>query len=171
MCGFMVFCAAGILLCWIRDWLKANVRLVFTVLPVAAGVGAGFCHRPAAAAIDSEAILWAIRQVETGGNPAAVGKRGERSAYHFIPTTWSMPTSAPFLFATLDPVLANRVALDHLALILRCLKARGLAPTAAHIAAAWRYWTTFPLSAASSDYALRIEALYQDRTRTGRGSK
>lgn len=74
-------------------------------------------RRPARAharPLDLDAMLWAIRQVETGDNPRALGRLGERSAYQFRALTWRNYVRAPFRLATTNPHAADLVAARHL---------------------------------------------------------
>lgn len=112
---------------------------------------------------EAETLLWAIRQRESGDDPRAIGRRGERSAYQFLATTWREHTRQPFLLATTQPALAHAVAHARLSRIQHALHLRGLEPAPEFIAAAWNFGPAFALSAARSDYARAVAALYHDR--------
>lgn len=107
-------------------------------------------------ALDADRFLYAISQVETGSNPRAIGKAGERSQYQFTAQTWHRYTRAPFSKATSDPLLARLVAQTHLQAILKRFEARGATLTPKRAAMAWN-----PND--SGDYAVRVSNLYYDR--------
>lgn len=114
--------------------------------------------------INDEAIRWAIRERETGNNPAAIGKiYKERSAYQFTASRWAMLTDLPFRVATSNPEAADWVAKKHLKEIRAELRRRGLEELPEFIAAAWHYGPAFSLSAARTEYARAVAALYWDR--------
>lgn len=146
--------------------------IVLAMLAVSAAVAreqrAQGCETSAPAAsfaepLDIVAILWAIRQVETGDNPRARGVHGERGAYQFMPDTWKRhaPARANIVLAE-DPVWADRVARSYLNEIMRELARRELPAAPAYIAAGWQYgprWAPLPVK---SNYAQRVTNLYRD---------
>lgn len=68
----------------------------------------------AKASIDKEAFLYAIRQVESGDNHAAIGKHGERGAYQFTASTWKRYTDYyPYEYAHCEKV-STILAYTHL---------------------------------------------------------
>jgi hypothetical protein len=127
-------------------------------------------NETAAAAHNSEqidAILWALRQRESGDRADAIGKFGERSAYQFMAATWRSYTRAPFFMASTDRALADKVARAHLAAVVAKLAERGLPAEPQFIAAAWNYGPAFALSCARTEYAQAVSNLYWDRLRHG----
>lgn len=58
-------------------------------------------------------FLNAIATIETGNNPNAIGRAGERSVYQFMESTWYDRTDKAFVLATEDPDLAREVAIKH----------------------------------------------------------
>lgn len=115
-------------------------------------------------AIDEAAILWAIRQRESGDNPQAIGDRfGERSAYQFTAARWRELTGLPFRIATSNPKMADLAGRKNLRAIRADLKRRGLEELPEFIGAAWNYGPHFALSAARTEYARAVAALYWDR--------
>lgn len=112
---------------------------------------------PAAGAIEADAMLHAIAMVETRGHNAAVGRDGERSAWQLTEATWRRYTPLRFEVASRNPVLAYRIAREHLeAIIAQLARKNGRAPiTARAIAERWN-------PRAPADYAERVENLYFD---------
>lgn len=116
-------------------------------------------------ALDREAFLWAIRQVETGDDPHLVGTRGERGAYQFSWSTWRQHTRHAFIEA--HGPFAHEVALRHLRWIEQHLVVFA-EPTVVRLAEVWNAGLTNVrrghVPAATQDYARRVEALYLTRT-------
>lgn len=115
------------------------------------------------AALDPLALLAALRQVESGDRPYAVGAAGERTAYQFTPATWARYTQRSLERGAADTSFANMVAAMHLAYLRQRLSARGLRETPENLARAWRHGPNFsPGATARSDYAARVANLYFD---------
>lgn len=116
---------------------------------------------PAASADDNK-TLRAIRLVESGDNPGAVGRCGEQGAYQFMRVTWQTHTGLPFSLAH-DPATADRIAALHLLWIQKRLTKAGIAATAYNIALAWNAGVGAVISgrfgASSIDYAERVVSL------------
>lgn len=69
---------------------------------------------PAAELPPTRSILWALRQIESGDDAAAIGARGERGAYQFTRSAWAQAnrlagTRHPFAAAH-HPATAHRLA-------------------------------------------------------------
>lgn len=107
------------------------------------------------------AILYAISAVESGNNPRAIGKAGERSAWQFTRETWERETSLPFETATEDPSAAKVIAEKHAGNIMRTLAIRGRKATPEAVARLWN-------PGAPKDYAQRVAAVYNDFVRENR---
>lgn len=107
---------------------------------------------PARAAVDERAVLQAIAAVETGDRYWLIGRSGERSAWQMTEETWRRYTSAPFVQATTNPLLARIVAATHLRWIMQRLQQRGRPVTAMNIARRWN-------PGAPADYAQRVANL------------
>lgn len=116
--------------------------------------------------IDVEAMLYALRTVETGGAASAIGPKGERSAYQFTRSTWSIYTSTPFEQASTDRDLADLVARAHLGYIRGHLARRCLPQQPAYVAAAWHSGPWFRHADARSDYARRVATVYAEAVRS-----
>lgn len=101
------------------------------------------------------AILYAISSVESGGNPKAIGRAGERSAYQFTRETWERETALPFKTATENPSAARVIAEKHVGTIIRSLAIKGRKATPEAVARLWN-------PGAPKDYAQRVAALYAD---------
>lgn len=111
-------------------------------------------------ATDDDALLRAIRQVESGDRWSAVGSHGERGAYQFTPWTWSRFTREPFYLATFNRGLAEKVARAFLASLRADCAKRGEVATAYLLAKRWRG----ERSTGRSDYASRVSNLYLEAT-------
>ncbi len=91
----------------------------------------------AAANMPAGDLLDGVLFVESRGNHAAVGRRGERGGYQFRKTTWQDRTASPFRLAH-NPEVARTVAEWHYNWIKSTLEAEGIAaPSDWQIAAAW----------------------------------
>lgn len=112
---------------------------------------------------DLEALLWAIRQVETGDNPRRVGSLGERSAYQFMRATWEQHTRWRFELNAQNPTIADEVARRHARWIFREMERQRMGTEVIFFAAAWHYGASVMARHARSDYARRVDALYRDR--------
>lgn len=114
-------------------------------------------------AADIIRFINAIAQVESGGDPWAVGKAGEVSAYQILPVNWHRYTDRPITEAH-RPMLSQAVALRHLAWTIEELrKARpGMddhhytSPTLLAVAWRWGPRGTLPLTMEKIDYATRV---------------
>lgn len=101
------------------------------------------------------AILYALAAVESGGNPKAIGRAGERSQYQITEAAWREEVDIPFEKATEDPQVAYWVAIWRVRRIVRDLEHRHAAVTPQAIAHAWN-------PGAPPDYAERVANLYFD---------
>ena len=120
--------------------------------------------------LNEEALLDAIRDVETGGNDHARGSHGERSAYQMKRDTWRLACRAgdlshSFSLAS-NPVAAREVARAHLKRVMMVLAEQRKTVSVKSIALAWTCgeYATNP-SAKKRDYAQRVENLYRDNLR------
>jgi hypothetical protein len=120
----------------------------------------------AMSATQKTAFLAAIRLVETGDSPAAVGKLGERGAYQFRRQVWHQHTSSSFSLAH-DPSIADEVAHRHFDWLVNACLGAGLQPTPRILAMAWNAGLSRVLSGraprASIDYASRVSRLVAER--------
>lgn len=105
-----------------------------------------------------DVILDAIAKVETGLNPDAVGRRGERSRFQIMPATWIRFSQTEQHTASLAET--RRVARRVLAEIEKVHRRRGLRIDAYGLALGWNAgpWAR-RYSGATLDYAERVEAL------------
>lgn len=103
-------------------------------------------------------FLWALAQVETGGDASAVGALGERGLWQMRPEVRRM---YPAAWSEREAVVA------HVARIERKLSERGIAPTVRNVAAAWNAgWPAVArgrVPARAWDHARRVEALFNER--------
>lgn len=111
---------------------------------------------------DRDSFLRAVAEVETGGNPRAVGRRGERGLYQFSFGTWQRYTAQPFHSAH-DPIIAHDIAVRHFEWLQDQLRAGGRKPTAFQLAVAWNSGLNRALSGrypkSTRDYAGRVANL------------
>lgn len=115
-------------------------------------------------AFDVDAMLDAIAAVESGNDPHAVGRAGERGRCQFTFSTWVRYTNAPFLlWAPVDCKLTRSIERAHLAQITICLFADGRQPEPALLAAAWRFGVLQAARNVRADSAQRAANLYFDR--------
>ncbi|MBX3749715.1 MAG: transglycosylase SLT domain-containing protein [Opitutaceae bacterium] len=82
-------------------------------------------------------FLRAIREIETGNNPRAIGIDGEFTAYQFTRETWRDYTNIDPVEALRNPLIADGVAEDHLEFIRRQLRRAGLEASYYNAALAW----------------------------------
>ena len=120
-------------------------------------------------------FILAIALVETGNNPAAIGRAGERSEYQFRRATWECYTALPFDEKhTRDRKFTRTIATRHADSLQRA--SRHLTTEHDRVffcAAAWKCgprvlaWkqTKEQLSPATRDYADRVWSMYQDLKR------
>lgn len=115
----------------------------------------------AKASINKEAFLYAIRQVESGDNHAAIGKRGERGAYQFTASTWKRYTDYPHENAHSETV-STVLAYTHLEYLVE--KVGG--DDVKKLALAWNCGLRGMKkpSSRSKDYAERVMNLYLHKT-------
>ena len=112
-----------------------------------------------AISIDRDAFLKAIAEVETGGNPRAVGRLGERGLYQFRKETWRQHTRRSF-FEAHNPNVSYQVASQHFDWLYDGLVRNGVRPTNYLLAAAWNAGLSRALSGNASkstrNYARRV---------------
>lgn len=132
-------------------------------------LGAAPPRKKVTGAIDVAAMLWAIRQVESGDNPFVVGALGERSAYQFLQSTWVEYTNVNFVGgASCDSPLVRAIAERHLNRICARLFSNGRPADPAIIAAAWRYGIANGVRCCRKDSARRTANLYWYKVGGGR---
>ena len=86
-------------------------------------------------ALRSITLLDAISQVESGGNPYAIGARGERSEYQFMPAVWASYTGSR---AYADRSVSRWVAEAHLRFLTNAFRAKHFEPSPRDLAIAWQ---------------------------------
>lgn len=118
---------------------------------------------PRRAGVDGELMLGVIRDVESENHPEKIGRRGERSAYQFMPAVWAFHTRQPFQVATLQPAVANLVAQRHFLQLRKELSILRLPWTPEFIASAWHNGSPHAAEHARDDDAQRAAALYWAR--------
>ncbi len=108
---------------------------------------------------EREAFLRAIAEVETGGNPRAIGSRGERGMFQFTRTTWRLHSRRAFGDAHI-PSVSFAVANQHYDWIHDGLIRNGRQPTPYLMAAVWNAGLGRVVSgrvpSSSRDYATRV---------------
>lgn len=145
---------------------RARVRGFFAKRLAAIGLAASLWlgtgeHLSAAEAVDGEreAFLKAIAEVETGNNPRAIGRRGERGMYQFTRTTWRLHTRRNFADAH-SPAVSAQVAALHYDWLYEGLLRNGKQPTPFLMAAAWNAGLSRVVNGqvprSSRDYATRV---------------
>jgi hypothetical protein len=84
-------------------------------------------------------LLVSIAQVETGNNPHAIGKLGERSAYQVSEAVWAQHAKhgEPFALASTNAQLAEHVATEHLIYLTREMERAGVPISVENLAYAW----------------------------------
>lgn len=150
--------------------MKTFLKLLATLCAVAVGVACAMATEVVAKVrrddgLDDDAMLAAIRMVESENNPAAIGKLGERSAYQFTRTTWMRFSSAPYVMATTNPAHADAAARVLLASIKRELHKQAAPLRPEFIAALWRHGEHAPLVHCADDHAQRAANLYAETVR------
>jgi hypothetical protein len=109
--------------------------------------------------IDAAAVLRAIAEVESRGDPASVGRMGERGLYQFRRATWRQHTRESFSRAH-HPAISTAVAQRHYDWIVRELRHHGYEGSAYEIALAWNAGLSRVLSgrvsSRSHHYAQRV---------------
>jgi hypothetical protein len=116
-----------------------------------------FIARRRSEKIDDDSLLHAIRDVESGDNPGAIGPCGERTAYQFTVATWRGYTVMPFERAGLCPALATTIARRHLDWLR---KAAPWPVSVERLANAWHRGLGGARESQTSDYAQRVRRLY-----------
>jgi soluble lytic murein transglycosylase-like protein len=138
---------------------RLGAVLLAAFLWLAAG---NLSHAAGQQALDREAFLRAIAEVETGGNSRAVGRRGERGMYQFGRTTWRQYTSRPHSDAHI-PVVAHGIAVRHFDWLQAELARNGRQPTPYLMAVAWNGGVGRAIGGrapfATRDYATRVSNL------------
>lgn len=103
-------------------------------------------------------FLWAMSQVETGGNPHAVGAAKERTQWQITPAV-----RAQYPAEWSD----RQVAEAHVRHLEAHLRRHGLQPTARNLALAWNAGPTATVrrraSASAKDHAERVANLFHER--------
>ncbi len=115
--------------------------------------------------VDEDVFLTCIRAVESCGNPRAVGRAGELSAYQFTEATWRQHSPAPFIWAQ-APKYAHKIARTHLAWLTERLVVRGITPTVTALAMAWHRGPNVFEWQQISDYERRVLALYDEEMKS-----
>ena len=90
-------------------------------------------------------LILSIAAVESGGNPLAVGKAGELSAFQISPAVWAQHAKSdePFALASHpDGVLAAHIAEAHVVWLTRQLEAAGVPVTVENLANGWHLGAT-----------------------------
>lgn len=106
--------------------------------------------------LDADALLWAIAQVESGGNHLARGNAGERGAWQFTEATWRETMPGVAWTEAHDPIVADTAAHRHLARLLDKLRRKGQPRTPATL---YRLWNP---GSPTAD-GLRVDNLYRER--------
>ena len=83
-----------------------------------------------------DVFLDAVAIVETGGNPRAVGSKGERGLYQFTRATWQQHTKHSHYEAH-DPKFSRMIAQKHYDWLYSNLSRRGFPPSPYWLAVAW----------------------------------
>lgn len=121
-----------------------------------------------ALAVDRESFLRAIAEVETGSNPASIGRHGERGLFQFRKAVWAQHTSAPFTRAH-HPDTSWSIARIHFDWVYAYLSSKGVPPTVQSMAMAWNAGVGATvrrqIGPATKDYAQRVAALVEDDQR------
>lgn len=122
--------------------------------------------------IDEMRLLRAIAEVESGATNLSrpmkrVGRNGERSAWQFMPHTWSEYTSTPFAHASTNATVAHLIAQMHLRRLRLELETSKVAATPFAIAVAWNAGPSAvsknTVPASTWKYAVRVVNLYEAR--------
>jgi len=104
-------------------------------------------------------LLWAMSQVETGGNPHARGAAHERTAWQVTPAVRALYPA---------DWTDEQVAVAHLRKLERALRSHGVEPTARNLALAWNAGLTATVERRASvrkrDHADRVDNLFKEAT-------
>lgn len=145
-----------------RAGLRGKLAKHLAALGLATALWLGSAqHLSASEAPDGErdAFLRAIAEVETGGNPRAIGSRGERGMFQFTRTTWRLHSRRAFADAHI-PSVSFEVAASHYEWLRDGLIRNGRNPTPYLLAAAWNAGlgrvVNGGLPRSSRDYANRV---------------
>ncbi len=114
--------------------------------------------------VDIDVLLRCISIVETGEDISAIGRKGERTQYQFLPSTWVMHSSLPFRNAN-NPKNQNevdRVARKHLEFIKTTIQERNMRLSVYNIALMWNGGPNkVEYNLFNKDYAERVNNLYE----------
>lgn len=114
--------------------------------------------------LDFDVMLDAIAAVESGNNPLAIGRLGERGRCQIRAATWDEVTSRPFLaWAPVDCAETREVERMVLARMCAQLLRQGHQLEPALVAAAWRYGAGIAPRMIRGDSSQRTANLYFDR--------
>lgn len=113
-------------------------------------------------ALDEDAMLAAIRALESGNNHAAVGALGERTAYQFMRSTWAQYSRVRFGSSSMNEAEVDRVAREHLRAIVSWLRAAHCTGRAEYVFSAWRWGLRGATQHVNRDYCRRGANLYFD---------
>ena len=96
----------------------------------------GHCDRLSTLMQEQDSLLWAISQVESGGNDHAVGRSGEVSRYQIKKMVWRKYSRTRNYS---NPSESRRVAIEHLKTLERTFRSElGEAPTELDLAVMWQ---------------------------------
>lgn len=111
--------------------------------------------------LDFDVMLDAIAAVESGGNPKAIGKLGERGRCQIRAATWGEVTHLPFLaWAPVDCAETREVERMILGEFCRRLLRQGHQLEPALVAAAWRFGAGQAARFVRADSSQRTANLY-----------
>lgn len=111
---------------------------------------------------DLPALLWAIAEVESGNNPAAIGKNGERTRYQIKWSTWNRYTGLGMVGCSEEA--AQDVVVQYLLEIAQNLVRHGRPINPCTLYVAYRTGQYRPtLARGVTDSGIRVENLYEDR--------
>lgn len=134
------------------------------LLSISSAFAAAGVWAPARPSVSDDVLLRAIAQVETGNNPAKVGRYGERTRLQIMPATWRRYSRLPQ--SARNRAETDRVARAYLAYIRRRLRARRLPESTFYLAAAWNAGPCWHrLRRSTVVYAERVENLVRDYER------
>jgi hypothetical protein len=144
-------------------------HLILSLLCISLRVGAAEATAPATAPVSDAALLSAIAEVESGNNPARVGRYGERTRLQILPTTWRQFSRLPHTAG--NRAETDRVARAYLSYIRTRIRERGLPETPFYIAAAWNAGPEWRrLHRGTVAYAQRVANLVEASQRRARAA-
>lgn len=115
--------------------------------------------------VDKDSFLKAVAQVESGNDPRAVGRMGERGVFQFRKDTWKQYTKRSF-FKAHDRSVSYQVALKHYEWLYDGFIRNGYKPTPYLMASAWNSGLTRTLSgkapSSTRNYARRVATIASD---------